>query len=562
MFEIHQHDLSPLLNSFHEGICYLDANGALIYHNEAAQKHWNLEHISNSKLIKQAALARGLAGEYVKHEIVHVSEKRSLLVNTVPLHAGSNTITGVVIISHDVSEHLMVEQQAMTALSVLMEVLLDTHGANENEEIDEVLRRIAVLIPQLEAVDNSVAFRVDDKTGKIVPIGLFGSSQQSYDEWHNELEDLTFNLQHALQESSPPYLQTLRLARPLRFDFGSSPTLNNPRRLQAAVYAPVMLNGRAIALLGAERHRPLGEDSAYFPQWSVDLLMALARFASMSIEKNNLLLAINHQQGELETARVLLSQRDEFLSLTAHELKNPLTAIRGQAQVLRRYLRRILHPEIATSEASHDLIRGLDSIEHQSRRIEHMINTLLDVSRLDLDRLESELQKLDLVQVIRRTLAEQLPFAARNHELYLFVNEHPVPIVPVAPGSDHSAHAIKIEADEQQLEQILTNLVSNAIKYSPQDGPITVSIRQTNDGYVEIDVEDQGIGIPPEAQTHLTERFFRAENAMSVDSKGLGLGLYLVNALVARHGGTLSIKSEGIAGKGSTFTVRLPTHQP
>ena len=115
---------------------------------------------------------------------------------------------------------------------------------------------------------------------------------------------------------------------------------------------------------------------------------------------------------------------------------------------------------------------------------------------------------------------------------------------------------------KQQLEQILTNLVSNAIKYSPQDGPITVSIRQTNDGYVEIDVEDQGIGIPPEAQTHLTERFFRAENAMSVDSKGLGLGLYLVNALVTGHGGTLSIKSEGIAGKGSTFTVRLPIHQP
>jgi signal transduction histidine kinase len=319
-----------------------------------------------------------------------------------------------------------------------------------------------------------------------------------------------------------------------------------------------MLDGHAIALLGAERHRSLGQDPGYFPQWSTDLLAALARFASMSIEKNILLRAIDRQQGELDTARLLLSQRDDFLSLTAHELKNPLTAIRGQAQVLRRYLKRLLHPQITTDEASHDLIRGLDSIEHQSRRIEHMINTLLDVNRLDLDRLESELRVIDLIQVARSTLAEQLPFAARNHELRLFVNGKPVSLVQ---DSTHSDPALKIEVDEQQLEQILTNLVSNAIKYSPYDGPITVAIRQTNDGYVEIDVEDQGIGIPPEAQERLTERFYRAENAMSVDSKGLGLGLYLVNALVARHGGTLSIKSEGIPGKGSTFTIRLPIRQ-
>ncbi len=561
MVGIHQHDLSSLLNSFHEGICYLDANGALIYHNEAAEKHWNLKHASGNRLAKQSAVARALAGTQVQHEMVHVSEKYSLLINTVPLHSENHTISGVVIISHDISEHLLVEHQALTALSVLLEVMLDTREENENTEIDEILRRIAVLIPQMESVDNSVAFRLDDETGKIVPIGLFGSSQQSNEEWHNELKDLTFNLQHALNKSSPPYLQALKLARPLMFDFASSPMLSNPRQLRAAVYAPVMLNGHAIAVLGVERHRPLGEDPTYFPQWSVDLLAALARFATMSIEKNHLLLAIHRQNDELETARTLLNQRDEFLSLTAHELKNPLTAIRGQAQVLRRYFRRMLHPAITNAEAAHDLIRGLDSIEHQSRRIEHMINTLLDVSRLDLDRLESELQEIDLIQLVRRALAEQLPFAARNHELRLFVNGNPLPIVPTSPGSDHLAHFLKIEADEQQLEQILTNLITNAIKYSPQDGPITTAIRQIDDEYIEIDVVDEGIGIPPEVQTRLTERFFRAENAMSVDSKGLGLGLYLVNALIAKHGGTLTIKSEGIPGKGSIFTVKLPIHQ-
>ncbi|HLH61927.1 MAG TPA: ATP-binding protein [Ktedonobacteraceae bacterium] len=561
MVEIHQHDLSPLLNSFHEGICYLDTNGALIYHNEAAERHWNLKHASGNRLAKQAAVARALAGTQVQQEIVHVSEKLFLLINSVPLHSASNAIKGVVITSYDVSDHLLEELQALTALNILLEVMLDTYGENENNEIDEVLRRIAILIPQMESVDNSVAFRLDDKTGKIVPIGLFGSSQQSKEEWHKELEELTIDLQQALDRSSPPYLQTLRLARPLMFDFASSPALSNPRQLRAAIYAPVMFNGHPLAVLGVERHRPLGQDPTYFPQWTVDMLTALARFASMTIEKNHLLLALNRQYGELETARALLNQRDEFISLTAHELKNPLTAIRGQAQVLRRYFRRMMHPGIANAEATNDLIRGLDSIEHQSRRIEHMINTLLDVSRLDLDRLESDLQEIDLVQLARRALAEQLPYAARNHELHLFANGNPVPIVPAVPESAHSAHSLKIEADEQQLEQILANLLSNAIKYSPEDGPIIVSIRQVDNEYIEIDVEDEGIGIPPEAQAHLTKRFFRAENAMSVDSKGLGLGLYLVNALVAKHGGTLTIKSEGIPGKGSTFTVRLPAHQ-
>jgi two-component system sensor histidine kinase SenX3 len=154
----------------------------------------------------------------------------------------------------------------------------------------------------------------------------------------------------------------------------------------------------------------------------------------------------------------------------------------------------------------------------------------------------------------RRALEEHLPLA-RNHELRLFANGQPVPI---ATGSSNSTAPLKIEGDEERLEQVLSNLISNAIKYSPQDGPVTVSLQFTKDGYVEIAVEDRGIGVSPEDQARLTERFFRAENAQFIDSKGLGLGLYLVNALVIKHGGSLSIKSEGIPGKGSTFIIKLP----
>ena len=117
-----------------------------------------------------------------------------------------------------------------------------------------------------------------------------------------------------------------------------------------------------------------------------------------------------------------------------------------------------------------------------------------------------------------------------------------------------------IQGDEKRLEQIVTNLLSNAIKYSPSGGPITVSLHTTGD-HVELSVEDRGIGIPPHEQGRLTERFYRAENAKTSNAQGLGIGLYLAHSLVTKHGGRLSVFSEGIPGKGSTFTVHLPTQQ-
>jgi signal transduction histidine kinase len=118
-----------------------------------------------------------------------------------------------------------------------------------------------------------------------------------------------------------------------------------------------------------------------------------------------------------------------------------------------------------------------------------------------------------------------------------------------------------VQGDENRLEEMLANLLSNAIRYSPQGGPITVSVRHLAGDFAEIAVQDQGIGIPREAQAHLAERFYRAENARRVSGQGLGLGLYLVNALAIHHGGHLSVESEGVPGKGSTFRIALPMQQ-
>jgi len=551
VMEIHERDLDLLLASLDEGICCLNARGELVRCNDMARLHWRIDPQRPDGLNVLLATIRALAREQVRHELVQVDEQRALLVNIVPLYGEANTVTGVVVISHDMSEHAMLEQHARRALEVLLEATLDTYEA---EEIGDALRRIARLIPQLAGVDNSIALRVDPVSGRLTPLALYGSSQRSYEAWATELSEMKLGAEYALTSSTPAYLHAIRLARPLMLDFSLAPEYGNPHNLHAAIYAPVLLQGRVVGLLGAERHRPLEGTDTYFPQWSVDMLAALARLASMSIEKRALLTTVEHLRDETEMACQVSSQREEFLLLTAHELRGPLTAIRGHAQVLKRRVERL---QQVSEHNVQELRRGLEHIERQTRRVEQITNTLLEASRVDLGRLELSLKDVDLVQMARRTLADYLPIA-ENHELRLFVEE-----APVAIGTDATiAPSIIIRGDEQRLEQVLANLVSNAIKYSPQGGPVTVSLRCVDDGWVELAVEDRGIGIPVEDQPHLAERFYRGSNAQHGSARGLGLGLYLVHALATRHGGSLSVRSEGIPGKGSVFTVRLPVQGP
>lgn len=549
MVEIPENDIHLLLTAFYEGVCYLNVQGEVQYYNAAAQSHWNLLKGRKHTITTYAPVIRAFAGERIYHELLQIGEQKSLLINALPLLTETNALRGVVITSQNVSEHVIIERDAHTALDILVEAMLDTANT---VDINEALRRIATLLPQMEAVDNSIAFRVDDTTREISLVGLFGTSQQNEEEWRKELAALEYTTQKAVNETSPAYLQALRMMRTIKVDFSTDARNKNPRNIRAAIYAPVSINGRDIGLLGIERHRPLGASETYFPQWSVDLLTALARLISMSIEKTMLHTSEAQLKAEEATLRDLLNQKEEFLLLAAHELKNPLTAILGQAQVLRLRLNRTLHHD--SNQQTHELMRGLESIEHQTRKITQMINTLMEVNRVELDRLELEFQEVDLFRLVQRILQDYLPVTPK-HEMFLFVNGQQVPIlsdekVTVAP--------IFVQGDENRLEQIINNLVGNAIKYSPDGGPVITSLQQT-DGEIELAVEDSGIGVPVEEQSRLTERFYRAANAQSTTSKGLGIGLYLANTLVKRHGGKLVVKSDGVPGNGSKFSISLPS---
>ncbi|MBI3976968.1 MAG: PAS domain-containing protein [Chloroflexi bacterium] len=223
----------------------------------------------------------------------------------------------------------------------------------------------------------------------------------------------------------------------------------------------------------------------------------------------------------------LQQQREDFLRMVSHDLRAPLTVIQGHAQLLQRALER----------AGLSAYRGnVDAIGISARRMDAMIRDLVDSARLEAGQIRLERVPVNLGVFVADLLERSRPLVDL-HRIQVAV---PLDLPPVP-------------ADPDRLERILTNLLSNALKYSPPTAEVLVSARQ--DGAVaEITVADRGVGIAPDDQVHLFERYFRAKGTRRTE--GLGLGLYIARLLVEAHGGRIWATSK--PGQGSTFSFTLP----
>jgi PAS domain S-box-containing protein len=227
--------------------------------------------------------------------------------------------------------------------------------------------------------------------------------------------------------------------------------------------------------------------------------------------------------------------KDQLLSVASHELKTPLTPLLGLTQLMLRSLDRGRPP---TPE---QLAVNLRSIHRQATHMSELVNDLLDVSRIQAGRLELHPQSLDLIALVAEVLE-------RFHSLQAASD-------PRSLRLQTSLQSLTGEWDRPRLDQVLTNLVSNAIKYSPAGSDVTVGVERHSE-WVRIVVRDQGIGIPDAERSRLFEPFYRASNASVRNYAGVGLGLHISREIVSRHGGTISVESD--EGQGSTFIVDLP----
>lgn len=234
---------------------------------------------------------------------------------------------------------------------------------------------------------------------------------------------------------------------------------------------------------------------------------------------------------DLTAIRRLEEVRSEFVANASHELRTPVTAIKGFAETLQNGA--MENPAIA--------MKFINIIADESHRLEHIIEDILSLSRIEKQQLAINVTSFDLVakiQSMSHLFAERLE--QKNMQLVL-------------PNSG----PIMIETDEQRIENIVTNLIDNAINYSEDNKKIMVRAEESS-RMVRLSIIDQGVGIPPEEQERIFERFYRVDKARSRQTGGTGLGLSIVRHLVKTMNGTISVESK--VGQGSSFTVRLPKY--
>jgi K+-sensing histidine kinase KdpD len=294
---------------------------------------------------------------------------------------------------------------------------------------------------------------------------------------------------------------------------------NGPVRRVTLVCVPVQARGKVVGSLCVFLDAPRRSDDH-----KVDLLSAIAHQVGVAVENAWL----SDEASRAEIWRELNRLRSELIANVSHELRTPLGLIKlsctsllaedveFDAQIMRRFLK---------------------GIDEETDRLEGIVNHLLDLSQVDSGRLRLNRQPTDVTQLVRQVIASAEMQADGHRIVYNFVEP------------------LTARVDRQRLEQVLRNLLDNAIKYSPRGGAVLVQGYEDK-GQLFIQVSDEGVGIPAEDLDRIFERFYRVENESTLDIGGVGLGLAVCKSLVEAHGGRIWVESD--AGLGSTFHIALP----
>ena len=232
--------------------------------------------------------------------------------------------------------------------------------------------------------------------------------------------------------------------------------------------------------------------------------------------------------------------KSEFVATVSHELRTPMTSIRGYVDVLLMG---------AAGAVNENQVHFLNIVKNNTERLNILVNDLLDVSRIESGRVTLSPQALDLREIAEDVIGDILRRSQEENR-------------PMALSLDAPKKLPHIYGDIERVRQILGNLVDNAYHYTPENGTITVRIHSPNGGHeVQVDVTDNGVGIPLEDQNRVFERFYRGEHPLVLATPGTGLGLSIVKQIVEMHKGRIWMKSTGMVGDGSIFSFTLPVYE-
>lgn len=263
-----------------------------------------------------------------------------------------------------------------------------------------------------------------------------------------------------------------------------------------------------------------------------DNLIARNKEALLLGEKEQILVDLEKERERLslvlDELKVSIKIRDDFLASVSHDLRNPLSTILTITQLLRK----------KTTDV--DLLTILDRLDANVKKEARLVDDLLDVARIKAGKLRVLLSEVDLCEILDATLEGVRAFAEQKRVAILIARCDP----------------ITMQADALRLQQVFWNILSNAIKFTPEGGTVAIAIRREGNEAI-VTVKDSGAGITSEFLPKIFEKFSQARDETSGGPAGLGLGLAIAHSIVEMHGGNIAAQSEGV-GKGSTFTVHLP----
>lgn len=344
-----------------------------------------------------------------------------------------------------------------------------------------------------------------------VDVSLLTGQQWSVDD--DAISAVLSGSQPRVVDEPAHYLSALPAALPGQQAFAS---------IASVVSAPLLLNDRPLGVLDVAYGKPrviTGEDLAF--------LHALGQEAALAIRNARL---YEREREQVARLRALDELQEGFVSAVSHELRTPLTCIKTSVELLRA-----MSDGFSEAQPQVELIC---TIEQHVGRLEALVADLLEITRLEAGRVALSRQPTDLRLLVNRAVEALHPLIERKRQM---VRQH-------LPGSLGS-----VEVDRRRIEQVLTNILSNAIKFTPKEGQIEVSVSEMPDG-IQVCVADNGPGIPKEDQRRVFDKFYVVADGRGLS--GVGLGLYIARQMIELHGGCIWMESQ--PGEGSTFCFAVP----
>ncbi len=381
-------------------------------------------------------------------------------------------------------------------------------------DVDRILWALVEAMRDITAADASSVSLVDDEGSHFVLVAAVGLSDA-----YVRSQRIPVAAARGLYRSPAEHVIV---------DLTRSP-VGDPARFAAEGLAtvlavPVVRDGQMIGALNAYLRDP----RASFSEEDIDLAHVLAAQASIAIANARLFADLRREQED----------KERFLSIVSHELRTPLTPLKALAQLLRGRIRRARQGTQPLDLES--LERNLRTIERQVDRMSGLVSDLLSVSRAGRGVLEIDRRPFDLAQSVRDAV-EQYVDATREEGRHRFELEAPA--------------TLPVVADEARVEQVLMNLIGNAVKYSPRGGTVRVSLTRA-DGAAVVTIADEGIGVPAEDLPRLGAAFTLGSGKAATFA-GMGIGLHVAKLVAEAHGGALAIESDG-EDRGTTVRVTLP----